>query len=45
MTAALPEPTSTHEHQHSWRLEDVEYDELVGAVSRFECACGSVWFR
>lgn len=45
MTAltALTEPTSTHDH--TWRLDDVEYDELVGPVSRFECDCGSVWFR
>lgn len=43
MSTATTEPASTHEHL--WRLEDVEFDELVGSVSRFGCFCGSVWFR
>jgi hypothetical protein len=42
MTATLVPAT---EHDHDWRLEDVDYDEVVGQVSRFGCECGAVWFR
>ena len=43
MSAALVE--TEPEHDHTWRLEDVEYDVMVGQVSRFGCSCGAVWFR
>jgi hypothetical protein len=43
MTALLDDHGTAHEH--AWRLEDVEFVEEVGQVSRFGCACGDVWFR
>ena len=43
MTATVSEPSL--QHDHTWRLENVDYDEFVGQVTRFGCGCGAVWFR
>jgi hypothetical protein len=43
MTATLVDETA--EHEHTWCLEDVDYDEVVGQVTRFGCGCGAVTFR
>jgi hypothetical protein len=43
VTATLSGPSL--QHDHVWRLENVDYDELVGQVSQFGCTCGAVWFR